>query len=502
MFDFKRPWEHKGMLLLLLVQLVSGISLLFFLESLHILATGRYLLVIGVLLLLFVGVYLLQTSKRHKVLPIVGQVTSVIVILISVFVTYNVIKTDQALDKVTQGNEETSIMSIVVLKESQIESVESIKDDYFGVLGKADSENSNKVIEKIKDTLQMTVKTRSYETNDAMIQALYNYEVKAVILNEAMRSLIKDKYKDFDQKTVVLDNYKNVKQVQEAEESKPPIIETREPITIFLSGVDNYGEDISSSPNDVNTLATINFETKQILLLSTPRDYYVNLSISGDEKDKLTYAGLYGIDVSLDTIEAIYDVDIDYYARVNFTGFKSIIDALGGITVHSDLDFTTDWGVSFVKGDNQVNGDEALAFARQRHHLPGGDFQRIKDHQYLIEGMLAKVTSTSILLNYASLLDSIESCFITNLSSNELRSLIKYQIDESPQWELVSISTDGELAKRPIFSKSKKHSVVLPDEIKVDAAQQMLNKILKGEVVSEDMYQQLIEEGKAQALMN
>lgn len=167
-------------------------------------------------------------------------------------------------------------------------------------------------------------------------------------------------------------------------------------------------------------------------MISTPRDYYVPLSISNGVPDKLTHAGIYGINVCMDTLNMLYDTDINYYFRLNFAGFVQIIDALGGITVDSDYDFTTQnsSGYHFTKGPNQVNGDQALAFCRERYAFSAGDRQRGKDQMKVIQGVINKATSPDILKNYLSLLDSLSGCFETNIPYDVITSLVKQQLDE------------------------------------------------------------------------
>jgi LCP family protein required for cell wall assembly len=162
---------------------------------------------------------------------------------------------------------------------------------------------------------------------------------------------------------------------------------------VYISGMDTWGHISVASRSDVNILAAVNPQTKQILLVSTPRDYYVPLSISGGAKDKLTHAGIYGIDVSEDTMEMLYDVDIDYYFKLNFSGFEGLIDAMGGITVWSDYDFTVDPIKHYVVGENQLTGLEALAFARERHAFAGGDRQRGTNQMNVIQSVIDKMCS-------------------------------------------------------------------------------------------------------------
>ena len=188
---------------------------------------------------------------------------------------------------------------------------------------------------------------------------------------------------------------------------------TDEVYTVYVSGIDTRGAMTSSSRSDVNIILTINARTKQILMISTPRDYFVPLSISNGVPDKLTHAGIYGVNVSMDTLDMLYDININYYFRLNFGGFIKIIDALGGITLNSDYDFDSqnETGYHFNKGENHVNGEQALVFSRERYAFKEGDRQRGRNQMAVIQGVVDKVTQPSFLKNYLSVMDSLDGCF-------------------------------------------------------------------------------------------
>lgn len=222
-------------------------------------------------------------------------------------------------------------------------------------------------------------------------------------------------------------------------------------------------------------------------MISTPRDYYVPLSISNGVPDKLTHAGIYGINVCMDTLNMLYDTDINYYFRLNFAGFVQIIDALGGITVDSDYDFTTQnsSGYHFTKGPNQVNGEQALAFCRERYAFSAGDRQRGKDQMKVIQGVINKATSPDILKNYLSLLDSLSGCFETNIPYDVITSLVKQQLDEGGSWQVLSYSVDGTGDTQKPYSMSQKAYVMVPDQTTVDKAKTLIQKVRQGFMLSE-----------------
>ena len=250
---------------------------------------------------------------------------------------------------------------------------------------------------------------------------------------------------------------------------------------MYISGIDTYGSTSKRSRSDVNILAVVNTNTKKILLVSTPRDYYVPLSISNGVKDKLTHAGIYGIQCSQDTLGMLYGINVDYYFRLNFSGFQKIIDALGGITVNSD--YTFDVGsFHYVKGDNYLNGEQALAFARERHAFATGDRQRGEDQMKVIKAVFNKATSSAVLANYTDLLASLEGTFETSMSYDTLAKLVRQQLDQGTGWDIETYSVNGSGQSSYTYSISNmKVYVMIPDQSTVDTAKEKIQAVLDGE---------------------
>ena len=254
-------------------------------------------------------------------------------------------------------------------------------------------------------------------------------------------------------------------------------------ITVYISGIDTYGDVSAKSRSDVNIIATVNTGTKQVLLVSTPRDYYVPLSISNGIPDKLTHAGIYGIDVSKDTLGMLYDIEIPYYFRVNFSGFSGIIDALGGVTVHLDFDFST-CGYSYHVGENYLNGEQALAFARERYSFSSGDRQRGKNQMAVIQAVIQKAVSPELLKNFTSIMKAVERSFETSIPLTTVTSLIRAQLSEGGDWNIVTYSVDGTGATKKPYSMSQNVYVMVPDQTTVDKAKELMRQVRDGEVIT------------------
>ena len=258
--------------------------------------------------------------------------------------------------------------------------------------------------------------------------------------------------------------------------------------TIFISGFDSRSGLVAKRRSDSNIIATVNTATSQVLLVSTPRDYFVPLSISGGQRDKLTHAGIYGINVCMDTLGMLYNEDINYYFRINFAGFEQLINALGGVTVYSDYDFDSknETGYHFKQGENYLNGEQALVFSRERYAFKEGDRQRGKNQMAVIKGVSNKALSPELLKNYSSVLSSIQGCFETNNSYEEIARLLQQQLNNGGDWNIVSYSVNGTGDTQKPYSMSQKAYVMIPDESTVQKAEAMMKKVRDGETVSQE----------------
>ena len=261
--------------------------------------------------------------------------------------------------------------------------------------------------------------------------------------------------------------------------SKGPI--TGRSFNILISGIDAYGSLAGRSRSDVNILVSVNPVTKQIVLTNTPRDYYVPIPgiTPGNWRDKLTHAGIYGVWSSAAAVENIYNVNIDYYVRVNFTSFVTILNAIGEITVHSDYEFSAG-GYHFVQGDNVIKtGSQGLAFARERYNVPGGDHQRGRDQMALIEAMLNKCMSPAILPNFIDIVNSVSNCVQTNMTMDEITSMVRMQLNDGASWNIRRQWVSGSGATRECYSMiGWDLSVVLPDQSSINSCRNVINSVL------------------------
>lgn len=255
-----------------------------------------------------------------------------------------------------------------------------------------------------------------------------------------------------------------------------------EPFNIYLSGIDTYGSIKENSRSDVNMIISVNPKTKEILLVSIPRDYYVSIPRKSLYKDKLTHTSLYGIDISIKTVENLLDCNINYYIKVNFTSLINIIDAIGGINVYSSYTFTSKDNFNYKKGYNKINGEQALSFARERKAFTLGDRQRTSNQQEVFKAIFNKVKSKEIITRYIKILNSLEDSIITNMPKNRLTSLIKTQISNNYSWNINTYTLEGTDSYNYTYSnKSEKSYVMMPIEESISIASSLIKNIEKGE---------------------
>ena len=262
----------------------------------------------------------------------------------------------------------------------------------------------------------------------------------------------------------------------ENEDSVPEAVP--ETFIMYLSGIDTYGGVSARSRSDVNILAVINTKTKNILLLSTPRDSYVEFNETGGAKDKLTHAGIYGVEASMNALECLYDVQVDYYLRINFSGFVDIIDALGGIDVNSEYEFTVDPIKTYTVGVNHLTGLEALAFARERYSFADGDYQRAKNQMEVIRAVIQKCASSSLLKNYGTVMNAVAGSFETNMPQEQIAALVKMQLSDMAQWTVSSYTTGGTSMYAETFSMPGQELYVIElDPAAVEEAKQLIQEV-------------------------
>lgn len=378
---------------------------------------------------------------------------------------------------------------IVVLNDNAAQCVQDTKGYRYGVLEDYDVEHTQQMLSYIEQVTGNTVTLTNYTQLPLMADALYNGEVDALIMNGASLSLLVEQegLEDFLSRARLL--YTLPYQVEKPNEDKTND-SVRDPFVVYISGSDTRSKLLRVSRSDVNILAVVNPSTKQILLVNTPRDFYVPNPAGKGALDKLTHCGNYGATCSVEALAGFYETEIAYYGQINFVGFEKLIDAIDGITVVADHSFTGLSKYYFQKGENTLDGAQALAFARERYNVSGGDRGRGNNQMKVIKAVIDKMTSSKTLIaNYSEILKSLEGMFVTNFTPEEIGDLVKLQMEDMTPWTVNSFAVTGTGGYAETYSwKGQELYVMYPDEKTVNHAKTLITRVLKGETLTaEDM---------------
>lgn len=432
--------------------------------------------------------YVLTRNPHRKALFVIGIIWSLLCLVLFCFAGYFISRTKNTLEQVSNVTVETSNISFYVKKDAPAQTLADVQDETFGILKVLDRENTDEALLRLSDDPGITPSVKEYDGLTQLADALKEEEVGVIVLNQAYLALYEESegYETFPDEiralsteilehTVEPSKQEAEKETSQATDSAKQ--ESSDVINIYISGSDTRESTLAGRSNsDVNIIASINPDTRKILLLTTPRDYYVPLSISSGVPDKLTHAGIYGVQVSMDTLSMLYDIDIDYYIRMNFVGFMDLIDALGGVEVYSEYDFEAG-GYHFQKGMNTLNGEQALAFSRERYSFASGDRQRGKNQMAVINGVIQKASSPAILTKYFSILQEVQDCVETNIPYDLMAELVRMQLSDNRGWDVTNYSVDGTGDSQVPYSMSIRVYVMNPDYETVDHAKELLRQI-------------------------
>lgn len=459
--------------LITLIQLIFAVGLIAVIWNSGLVPT-KYLVAIIVVLLILFGVTFGLQYVKNKVY-IVGIVLSIILSILQVIGIVYMLKADKLMADVGGANYKTDNMIVVVKKDNPASNLMDASMYRFGTQTAVDQENTQTMLDNINKALGREVKVEQYGTVQELANALLEGRVDAAVYNQALDGLITDSIEDYSEQVRVLYQY-GIETELEQETA-----DVEEPFNVYISGIDVDGPITTNSRSDVNIIMTVNPNTKKILLTTTPRDYYVQIpDISGEQRDKLTHAGIYGVDASMRTLEQLYGIDISYYARVNFSSLVKIVDTLGGVDVDSDFEFTAG-GYQFKQGMNHLDGKQALAFSRERYSFEDGDNQRGKDQEKVLTAILNKAMSPAILSNASALIADVSDSVQTNMTQEEMAKFIKMQLNDGASWTIESQAASGNGDTQACYSSGDQPLYVMwPDEAVVQSISAKMNEILSG----------------------
>lgn len=445
--------------------------------TLNILPLKYVIPIVMILLLLFCGLsYALYKDKASILIRIV----IVILCILLLIATFYIRKSNGTLRKITHAKDGYAQVSVIVMKNSKTNKLSDLKDKRIGYSKTGQTAYTYKALSDIQKELNESPTLIAYKSMDTFSDDLFNEQVDAVLLDEGSRATLEDKHPQFSEKTKVIKTFEY--KIAEKDISKDVKV-TTQPFNIYITGIDTYGKVSAVGRSDVNMVATINPNTKQILLTSIPRDYYIRQTCQNNQKDKLTHTGIFGVDCTIDSVEKFFGVEVNYYARVNFSSLEKIVNALGGIVVDNPHDFSVG-NIHFSKGQITMNGVQALAYSRERYAFIDGDFERGRDQMRVLTAIIHKITSPSILTNYASTLDAISDTFQTNLSEHDIKAFINMQLNDMKGWNVKQISVDGNSGTDWTPANGFNASVVYPDMKSVKAAVDKIKAVENGELQS------------------
>ncbi len=434
---------------------------------------GIALFIVFVILLYFLF------SKNKKITKGIAMVFIVLFSVLSIFGT-KYLKNTYDFFQNTKVDYDTLTYSVLVLKDSNYNEIGNLQDKEILYI---DDEYKEDIVKEL--TEKISYEEVTFESSAGMAEALLDKEIDAIVLEASYIGLIKEEVENFDDSTKYIYTFEvKVKAHEEKNESASTVDITMEPFILYISGIDQYGNVNSvRGRSDVNQLAIVNPKTNHILLVNTPRDFYVQLAGTTGLRDKLTHAGIYGIDKSIKTLENLYGVDITHYLRVNFNTVIKVVDVIGGIDIESDSAFTcfTDKRVHVQKGWNHFSGSQALAYARERFAYTTGDHHRGANQQQVITAIINKVTNSKVLISkYNSILSALDGSFQTDMPMEEITSFIRYQIDKMPAWNIESIAVTGSGSMDYTYSMGTKIKlyVMEPNMSSVNTAKKRINEVL------------------------
>ena len=435
------------------------------------LVVGYGLFILIIILLLF-GVF----GKSKKFIKLISLIIMLVLSFGFGYASYYLNNTYHFLSS-TQSNYDTLTYSVVVLKDSSYQDI-----NFLG--GKTISYLDDDYKDDIKNELASKITYHELLSSEfgKLSDLLMDGEIDALCLEDSYLTLIYEEVEDFEDSTEVIYTF-TVRVKTHKEDSNISV--TEEPFILYISGIDQYGNVNSvRGRSDVNQIVVVNSKTNHILLVNTPRDYYVQLAGTTGLKDKLTHAGIYGIDKSISTLENLYGIDINHYLRVNFNTLIKVVDVIGGIDIYSDKAFIpwTNRSVYVEAGWNHMDGKTALAYARERHAYIDGDHHRGANQQQVITAIIDKVTQSSVLISkYNSILNALDGSFQTDIPTSAITSCIKYQLDKMPTWNVESIAVTGYNSTNYTYSMGYGHKlyVMEPDYDSIIEAKKKINTVLK-----------------------
>lgn len=479
-------------ILLSVVLVISSFYLLYQVIRLNVLPSKfLFPLTIGVVVLDAIFVLLLVYFNKNLVSKIICVVLTLLVCAASCFGGYYISKTQSVLSNITTVSKHAkNTMSVIVKESSDIQNKSQLNGVSVGSL-RLNEQGSKKALKELsKDGIVLN--QTEYDSLSALLEAFYNGQVDSIIINESSRSQIleMEAYSNFDSNTRVV--YQTSYKVKNNDSATSVSDITSKPFNVLISGSDTRGGFDENGRSDVIMVATVNPKSHTILLTSIPRDFYVTTACDeGDgcmqgALDKITHTGIHGTNTTKRTVEKLLGIEINYTFKVGFDTVTELVDVLGGVDVYVEPGYaTTTSSFSVHEGLNHLNGQQALAYARERYSYEEGDRQRTKNQQQVLMGIVREATKPSVITNYAAIMDTMANTFSTTMSNDEITALIKYQLNNNPTWNMEQYMVDGTGDTLMCAELGDAAYVMIPDQSTVKLAKDKISAVLAGKSSTE-----------------
>lgn len=467
---------------------VASFYLLYQLIKINVLPT-KLLFLITIIFVLLDAIFALLLCYYTR--AIVSKIICVVITLVLIFGScmggYYISKTGSLLTNITNVTKHAkNTVSVVVKQSSDIKNKSQLNGLSVGTLRTIGTQGSSKALTELsKDGIVMN--QSEYDSLSAMLEAFYNGEVDSIIINESSRSQILDmeSYADFDNNTRVV--YQTSYKVENTDKANAVTDITSKPFNVLISGSDTRGGFDENGRSDVIMVATVNPKTSTVLLTSVPRDYYVSTACDAADGcmqgalDKITHTGIHGTNTTKRTVEQLLGIEINYTFKVGFDTVTDLVNALGGVDVYVEPGYAvTTSTFSVHEGTNHLDGEHALAYARERYSYTEGDRQRTKNQQQVLMGIVNEATKPSVITKYASIMDAMANTFSTTMSNEEISDLIKYQINNNLKWKMEQYMVDGTGDTLMCAELGDAASVMVPNQSTVKIAKDKINAVLAG----------------------
>jgi LCP family protein required for cell wall assembly len=500
-----RVWNLISVLILAVLIAAQGL-LLWQIQKLNMLPGKYFLLLCGGCLVLTGLISLLMLRKKRGKWQkrqghgrqVIGYLLSLLLLVGCCVGSYAVGRVQSTVSSITAPQTVKVVLEIYVRAEDPAGSIQDTAGYTYALPQDITEAEIAPVVAELEELLQGRLELVRLANATAQLDALFAGEVDAVVLNSAYLTILEETegYEDYAKRVKLL--HETVVEKEVPKENRPSLdnlphnkpedsgnAPERTGFLCYLSGIDSRHNINTNGRSDVNILVAVNPQTHQILMVNTPRDYYVINPISGDNsKDKLTHCGVGGVPNSMEALGTLYGHHPEYYARINFSGFETLVDAIGGVTIYSDIAFPAG-GTNIYQGENHLNGVQALEFARERKNVAGGDNTRGKDQMKLISAIVNQLSASTLLNNYSEILASLEGMFVTSMPAEKIGELVQTQIAEMPRWEIFSFAVTGTGGTDHCWASGFYAYVMYPHEKDVAHASSLIDKILSGEILTE-----------------